>query len=948
MHLIINTHWDREYRWSFPETQLRLLEAFDVLVDSMEKDKRFHAFHTDSQVCMIDDYLALRPKRKDAVKKLVREGRLQIGPWYTLPAQFLVSGESLTRNLLLGHKISRELGGVMKVGYNIFSWGQVSQLPQLYKQFGIDTILFYRGIDQSALDKLEFWWDAPDGSRALGITFAEFHRLNFWVYVYKPYIFGIKPGTNPKGFKRDGNEGIMTNICDAFSDDINHHILEQPNHEDIDAALEGMKDLMNTLVDKSSTSQLLFLQGFDQESPDPAVPDLVEKINEKIDYGKIEVSTLPDYITRLKDELDENGTTKDFSVLSSEMLSVEKQDDPFGPLYPGVFSARMPIKLHNHDCEVRMEKWAEPAAVWAELLGMDYPKEALQASWKELLQNQQHDGIGGCHVDRITTAMLERYANIRDVAETVSRNALNHIISKIDLSILTEDSIGVIVFNPHIYPQSSMVEAVIDVPLEFDSGIDQKHFKDSAIEMFDNKGNKQPCQVLSQQKETVYAYLKYGSHTQFDARRNTLVFEASSIPPLGYKVFTARPLKNVEVSLQNIVTKPRTLENQFLLVEINSDGSFDLLDKSTGYQYRKLNTFEDEGEQGGPLKFIPPKNEGAYSTEGHAADIVLQHNGPVSGCYRIEREWMLPAELESDLKIHVPHGLQWIDHSEPYRSKRRVALQIVTEIVLRKDCKLLEIRTKVDNTVKDHRLRVVFPVDLKAKNVWADSPYEIVKREIQREIGTDWYEKPLRTFPSSSFVDVSNGINGLALMHYGISEYEVSDDEQQAIYLTLLRAFRTAGNPSETHEQQVLAQCPGKHEFRYAIYPHAGDWQEGEVEKQAQIFTAPMRIAQCTKHSGELKSDSVSFLDISNKKLVLSAVKKAESKDAVIVRFFNPSDEIQDGELRCFAKLLHASKVSLEEVEMEKLEINSLDNTVAFSVKPGEIYSIVLNFEAFS
>ena len=58
MNLIINTHWDREYRWSFSETQYRLVEAVDDLLDIMERDPGFAYFHTDSQVSMIDDYLA--------------------------------------------------------------------------------------------------------------------------------------------------------------------------------------------------------------------------------------------------------------------------------------------------------------------------------------------------------------------------------------------------------------------------------------------------------------------------------------------------------------------------------------------------------------------------------------------------------------------------------------------------------------------------------------------------------------------------------------------------------------------------------------------------------------------------------------------------------------------------------------------------------------------------
>ena len=945
MHLIINTHWDREYRWSFPETQLRLVEALDILIDTMEKDPRFYSFHTDSQASMIDDYLALRPEKRGTVEKLIHEGRLQVGPWYTLPAEFLVSGEALTRNLLLGHRIARELGGVMKVGYNIFSWGQVSQLPQLYSQFGIDTILFYRGIDQSSLKSLEFWWDAPNGTRTLGITFGAFHRLNFWVYVYKPYIFGIKPGTNPEGFKRTGKDGVMTNLCDTYSDDINHHILNQPNHADEESALKGMENLMNTLTDKSSTSHLLFLQGFDQECPDPVVPDLVELINKKIDYGKIVISTLPEYIKSVKQELEEKKITEKLPVLAQEMLSVEKQGDPFGPLYPGVFSARMPIKLRNHDCEVRLEKWAEPASVWALMFGSSYPQTPLQAAWKELLQNQQHDGIGGCHVDRVTTAMFERYANVRDVAETITRNALHSIVSKIDFSDLKESDIGIVVFNPHPYPVSTVLEAVVDIPVEFDPEQHGKYFRDSSLDVFDHEGNKQSTQVLRQEKETVYAYLKYGSHTSFDATRTTIAFEANNIPPLGFRKFKASPKSEIERPLKTLVPAPHHMENEYLSVLIHDDGRISLTHKKTGKTFKNLSYFEDEGEQGGPLKFIPPQNEGAYSTKGHPADIVLLQNGPLLARYRIEHEWLLPAELESEIKIHVPHGMQWIDHGPLKRSSLRKTLKISTEITLRKGSPYLEFRTVVDNTIKDHRLRVVFPTNLKAEHVWADSPYDIVKRTIQRPESEGWYEEPLRTYPSYSLIDVSDGNMGIALLHYGITEYEVSDDKRQAIYLTLLRAFRTAGNPSETHQQQPLAQCPGQHEFRYALYPHTGDWQEGRVEKQTLLFNVPMRIAQCSAHSGTLKQSRYSFLEITPETLVMTALKKAEEKDAVLIRLFNPSDDTVSAKLRFPVQIKHADQVTLEELVIKQLEVNSNKQAVEFDVGPKEIVSIMVTFD---
>jgi len=57
----------------------------------------------DSQTLPIQDYLEARPEREALVRKYVNEGRLIIGPWFCLPDEFLVGGESLIRNLLLGH-----------------------------------------------------------------------------------------------------------------------------------------------------------------------------------------------------------------------------------------------------------------------------------------------------------------------------------------------------------------------------------------------------------------------------------------------------------------------------------------------------------------------------------------------------------------------------------------------------------------------------------------------------------------------------------------------------------------------------------------------------------------------------------------------------------------------------------------------------------------------------
>ena len=81
-----------------------------------------------------------------------------------MPDEFLVSGESLVRNLARGHRISRQFGSPMPVGYLPDLFGHVGQMPQIWRQFGLDNAILWRGFGGT---DAEYWWDAPDGSRVL-------------------------------------------------------------------------------------------------------------------------------------------------------------------------------------------------------------------------------------------------------------------------------------------------------------------------------------------------------------------------------------------------------------------------------------------------------------------------------------------------------------------------------------------------------------------------------------------------------------------------------------------------------------------------------------------------------------------------------------------------------------------------------------------------------------
>ena len=935
----MNTHWDREYRWSFRETQMRLMEACDILIDTMEKDPRFKYFHPDSQTSFLEDYLELRPEKTERVKKLVSEGRILAGPWYTLPAEFLVSGEALTRNLLLGHRIANELGGVMKCAYNIFSWGQVSQLPQIYRQFGMDTILFYRGIDQSKLDRLEFWWESPDGSRAMGHTFGSYHRLNFWVYVYKPYING---GTSSFGMDSiRSNGGVLVHMSDEYSkDDINFHTLNQPKLNNIDAALEGMQTLLNSVKDVSSTDNLLFLQGFDQENPDPVVPDLIDEINQRIDYGKIHISSLPEYVKQVRKEIVEKGLEKNLVTFKGEMLSVESNGDAFAPLYNGVFSARMPLKLMNADAQYRLEKWAEPVCVWQYLLGGEYPEKILRMAWKAILQNQQHDGIGGCHVERIQLTMEERYREANDISEAVTRDVLKALTAKIDFSNLAEKEIGVTVFNSTAYTRKEVVDFIVDVPVSWGFRyIPGHHLKMPVmVDVYDAQGNEVRVQICNVEDDTVFAYLKFGSAFSIDATRLKIAIDAE-IPAMGYACFRVVPKQAASRPVDVLSREPNVLENEFLRAVVHGDGTVELLDKRSGESFSGLNCFEDEGECSGPSQIMHLNSAGRYMTLGQPAEISLVQNGPLCTTYRIERTWMLPEGLDAERKIHVPHGNEWVDYGALKRSSVKKALKIVTDVTLRKGSMRLDFNTSVENTVKDHRLRVLFPTGRStAKVCHVDSPYDVVERIVDIPDSTGWYEEAAKTLPTTSFVDVSDGQSGLAVIHSGFSEYEVTDNQSRAVALTMLRCVGTAGNPTETYQAQELAQCQGKHNFRYTVQPHSGDWVQGKVAGEALRFNAPLRVAECTPHKGSLPQ-TYSFFCVDNDQFVISALKKAEYEEALVLRGYNPTKQDMQLQITVPESIISAEQVTLEEKTVRSLGVKA--GRISLKVGKGEIVTLL-------
>ncbi len=147
----LHTHWDREWYREFEVFRLRLLRVFDNVLNLLEQNK-IPSFYFDGQVCALLDYLELRPEKEQLIRKFITEKRLFIGPCYTLVDEFLTDKTVFRKNLEIGLKISRDFGCQDFIGYLADTFGHSKNIPEIFKEFGIDKCVVWRGCGEIPAD----------------------------------------------------------------------------------------------------------------------------------------------------------------------------------------------------------------------------------------------------------------------------------------------------------------------------------------------------------------------------------------------------------------------------------------------------------------------------------------------------------------------------------------------------------------------------------------------------------------------------------------------------------------------------------------------------------------------------------------------------------------------------------------------------------------------------
>ena len=261
----------------------------DKLLDILDKNPDYKHFHLDSQTMPVQDYLEVYPEKKEKLQKYIKEGRIAVGPWFCLPDEFTVGSEALIRNLLLGHKIGKEMGGISKTGYSPFGWGQISQLPQIYSGFGINFASFYRGINEYKAPKSEFFWESGDGTRIYASRLAKRPRYNIWYVVQRPVYFN-QTDENNRDMLWNDNNGVFKFIDGDWKLDYQYaHPFYEYHKENVKARAEqAMKEQDNDWT----KNHRFWSIGHDYSCPDEREVQIVKDLNDALPDANVFHSTL--------------------------------------------------------------------------------------------------------------------------------------------------------------------------------------------------------------------------------------------------------------------------------------------------------------------------------------------------------------------------------------------------------------------------------------------------------------------------------------------------------------------------------------------------------------------------------------------------------------------------------------------------------------------------------
>ena len=686
-HVVPHTHWDREWRYPIWQNRSFLVDFMDTLLETLERIPDYKQFNMDGQSVIFEDYLLIRPEKREQVEKYIKEGRITAGPWYTLPDLYPLDGECLVRNLMKGYRVSEKLGQTMKIAYTSFGWGQTAQFPQIYKSFGMDFCITAKRVSDERAPKSEFWWEAPDGSRILTTKLGKGGRGQLFEFGITAIRRGRK---NDKNMHYKWNEGgLIYHKANVGEEEIDHFVFGDNLKFYPEQIGKNFEDMWTSTSQSVSEDVRLFLLGCDFAGAEPDVDKFLEVANEAITDKEFKLSTLQDYIAELKADIDVDALTTVYGEL---------RDGPSAACSGNALATRPYIKRKNKKVQNMLIYRAEPLMSAVNMLGDDYDEQFSKVTWDYLLKSHPHDSINGVTQDKTAEDEMYNLAQAEELSDILYQRGMRKFIKNTDLSKYERDDILLMVYNPLSFDRSEIMQVAIDVPSELDAW---------DLKITDDAGNPVEIQPIEIQELWAGVHDSESRPSSMPCDRHIFYINTGIIPAGGYRIYKVEPnlifersfvcgIENQDKSRGFEIAKTNhSMENEYIKFEVNANGTVKITDKKLDKVYDNMHYFEDTGDVGDYWINLRPHNNRTYTTLANNADVWLENNGELSATIGIRHSMRLPKE---GIRPHCFHA------ADSKRSDEYVDMEIVSYFTLKKDAKKIDVKVEFDNNVKDHRL----------------------------------------------------------------------------------------------------------------------------------------------------------------------------------------------------------------------------------------------------
>jgi len=705
------------------------------------------------------------------------------------------------------------------------------------------------------------------------------------------YIFRTGPG--PCIFRWRSPDGSEITVF---------HEKDSSYSGDIEPTL--IAELFNSYIRATGLKDYLYVYGVGDHGGGPTRRDLRKymEIKDWPIFPTVKLSTHDAFFTAIE------NANPDLPVVDADLNFT----------FEGCYTSQSNIKRANRVSEIILPEAETASIIAGAFCDVDYPSENLLTAWRNTLFNQFHDVLPGSGIHATYEYSQGFFQDIRAVADNARTMALRELIARIDTSFVNigcdgsdvGENLGagagdpvipggvssrgagspgsepVIIYNSKPWPRSEVVNVrVWDKPL-----------KDDSVIVRDAQGNKMRGQVMDR---------GWFRHHNFV----TVAFKAD-VPALGYKTYAvedyiltghkddsvevttgkAEIAKHLPVGTETTIlelSEGTVMENQRLKVEIDlaSGAVKHLIDKQTGFDY------VPKGELLGLLEICKEAHRGMSAwTIGQITKITPLMNGQTKITQRgPNRVSMKTEHTYGDSRISVEIGLD--------TDSRMIDFTV--------ESRWVEICTPETGVTM---LRAAFPVNVKDGIPTYEIPF-----------GSQRRVQSIQEIPALKWADLSDYKNGITLVNDCKYGHSCNDN---TLRLTLLRA---------TYDPDPIPEV-GDHKIRFGVIAHQGTCDVTQATRAGEEFNTYMSILSGTVHEGALPPEK-SFVEVITPNVFVSAIKKAEDSDDLIIRMFESEGRDTQAKIR----ISDIVKPGAKAVETDILERPLPDNTASMD---GDILTV--------